>query len=108
MRAGWFHCAPVSMVATVMPSPRSLYIDHPSGARMCWMFHSIAEVFASLTGASTLADQSGRTRDTSDRAATAWRVAAPDLIRMALMIQNGLNEAFLPLSRARSPLWLES
>src|SRR6266540_4588544 len=95
------------MLATVTFWPKSPYVDHTSGARMRSMFHSMAATSSVFWTFGILADQSGTTLATSRRAATALRVAAPDWIRIALMIQNGLNETFLWRSRARSSLWLE-
>src|SRR5438128_9965733 len=89
IRAGWSHCVPVSMLATGIWSPRSLYVDHTCGALIRWMFHSM--VWMPLLGAgdpSMWLDQFGTTLATSGRAATSASVEAPDVIWIALMIQN--------------------
>src|SRR5207248_3484277 len=108
----WFHCTPVSMLATVMPSPRSLYVDHTWGALTRWMFHSIACVPgvgapAAAVPSMMCAVQFGTILDTSGRAATAANVAAPEVIWMALMIQNAWKDAPLLRRRLTRPRWLD-
>src|SRR5438105_14331813 len=97
------------MLPTGTASPRSLYCDHTIGALMRWMFHSIVWMPALGAGlpSMTWPAQLGTTRDTSGRAATAANVVAPDVILMALIIQNELYRAPRALSRPRRPAWLE-
>src|SRR5437588_8770402 len=73
---------------------------------MRWMFHSTACGPADRVYGGMEPFQSGTMRDTSGRAATAARVAAPEVMRMAFTIQNAWKEAPRALSTARSPRWL--
>src|SRR5467141_954925 len=112
MRAGWFHWTPVSMLATVMFPPRSLYVDHTCGALIRMMFHSTVlgrDAGLALTLASwmTCPVQSGTTWPTSGRAATADRVEALDVTRRPLTIQNDWKDAPRWVSSDCTPRWLE-
>src|SRR5213592_2212382 len=108
IRAGWSHCVPVSMLATGIWSPRSLYWDHTCGALIRWMFHSMVWMPALGAGDPSMmwVVQLGTIFSTSGRAATAARVLEPEVMRRALMIQKDVYRTPWDLSRARSSPWL--
>src|SRR2546429_6988237 len=96
------------MLATTIPAPRSLKVFHTLLARMLTMFHSAACTLAARETRSLgiRAGMSGRMEATSERAATALRVAASETTRTVLTIQNEVKLAPRALSIRTKPRWL--
>ncbi len=110
--AGWSKSTPVSMFATVMPSPRTPKVDHTSSALIRSMPHSTASiVFSALPAAGFgSAYVSGeRSRVTLPCAARARAsVSLPPRTRIVFATQNGSYAVRASVSCLRTSLWLAS